>query len=134
MKKALVLLIIVALLVGCRARERDFSQFYSGDNDNVTRLIMLDGNSGEMREINNQEEIQAFFDMLETTAFMMAKDHTPRLGFLYWVDIYEDGEAVLRLTFTEDTARINGVYYLMDNNVRAELNQLYNSGVRIGSS
>lgn len=134
MKKALILLIVVLLLAGCRARERDFSQFYSGDNNNVTRLIMLDGNTGEMREVTDQEEIQAFFDMLETTAFMMQKDHTQRLGYLYWVDIYEDGQAVLRITFTEETARINGVYYLLDNNVRGELNQLYNSGVRIGSS
>lgn len=134
MKKALILLLIVPLLVGCRARVRDFSQFYAGDNNNVTRLIMQDGNSGETREITNQEEIQAFFDMLETTAFMMLKDHTPRLGYLYWVDIYEDGEAVLRLTFSEESATINGVHYLLDNNVRAELNQLYSTGVRIGSS
>jgi hypothetical protein len=134
MKKALILIIMVLLLVGCRARARDFSQFYAGDNNNVTRLIMQDGNSGETREITNQEEIQAFFDMLETTAFMMLKDHSPRPGYLYWVDIYEDGQAVLTLTFGEESATINGVHYVLDNNVRAELSQLYNSGVRISSS
>jgi hypothetical protein len=134
MKKLIFFLALMSLLVGCSARERSFDQFYKSDPATVTYLIMQDGNTGEMHRITDEKAINAFFDMLYTTSFIMQKNQIPRNDYSYWVDIYDNGGKVMRLTFTPETARVNNVYYFLDHNVRKELEQLYASGTETHSN
>ena len=134
MKKLIFVLALMSLLAGCSARERSFDQFYRGDPAAVTHLIMQDSITGEMRKITNKKEIDAFFDMLYTVSFIMQKNQIPRTDYSYWVDIYDNGGIVMRLTFTPETARVNNVYYFLDHNVRKELEQLYASGTETHSN
>lgn len=134
MRKLFIVLALMPVLAGCSARERSFDQLYRGDPAAVSYLIMQDSKTGEMRKITDEEAIDAFFDMLYTLSFVMQKNQMPRADYAYWVDIYENGGRVMRLTFTPETARINNVYYFLDLNVRKELEQLYASGTETHSN
>lgn len=135
MKKLPILVAVTLILVGCVARYRDFSDIYSEEFSNVSRLVIERGKVGggvqQTREITDEQEIRSFFDLLDSTRFVMTKDQSPWLVFLYKVDIYEDNENRLRITFTDDTARLNSTNYWLDKEVGKDLKFLFGSGVEI---
>jgi hypothetical protein len=49
------------------------------------------------------------------------------------VDIYENDENRLSITFTEETARFGSTNYWLDKNVGKDLKLLFGSGVEIKS-
>jgi hypothetical protein len=135
MKKVFIALLALALLLAaCGARERDFNQFYSGESAGVSYLVVFNNQSGEMHKVTDRKVIGVFFDLLDTTAFIMQKDQSPRSNFMYWVDIYENNEPAIRLTFTDETARVKGIYFFLDRRVKNELDKLYAAGERIEPS
>lgn len=135
MEKLLALLVITCLLVGCFARDKGFSEIHSEEFSNVTRLVIQRGRVGggvqQTREITDEQEIRSFFDLLDSTSFVRTKDQSPKVIFLYSVDIYENDENVLSITFTEETARLSGTNYWLDKNVGKDLKLLFGSGVEI---
>lgn len=131
------MLVITCLSVGCVVRDRDFSEVYSGGYSNVSRLVIhrgaIGGDITATREITDAEEIRSFFDMLDSTSFVRMKDQSPKVNFLYSVDIYENDENRLSITFTEETARMGNTNYWLDKNVGKDLKLLFGSGVEIKS-
>jgi hypothetical protein len=137
MKKVLILLAITSLLFGCVVRDRGFSEIYSRDHSNVTRLVIHRGAIGggiqATREITGEEGIRSFFDLLNSTRFVRMKDQSPKVSFLYRVEIYENDENRLQISFTEETARLGSTNYWLDKNVGKDLKLLFGSGVEIKS-
>ena len=137
MRNLLFWLALISLSTGCVARYKDFSEIYSGDCSNVTRLVIYRGAIGgsiqQTREITDEEEIRSFFDLLDSTRFVRMKNQSPKATFLYRVDIYEDDADVLKITFTEDTARFHNTNYWLDKDVGKDLKLLFGSGVKIKS-
>jgi hypothetical protein len=128
LQKFFLLLFISTIIAGCSVRARKFEKFYASDPTRVTHLVIEKGDSGEMRKVTDQKEIDAFFDLLYSLSYIMEKSQTPRDGYLYWVEIYENDANILLLTLTQDTARINNVYYLLDKDIKGELDELFRAG------
>ena len=128
LQKLVIFLFLSTIITGCALRARKFEKFYAGDPIRVTHLIIQRADTGEMRKVTDQKEIDAFFDLLYSLSYIMEKSQTPRDRYLYWVEIYEDDANVLRLTLTQDTARINNVYYLLDKDIKGELDALFQAG------
>lgn len=135
MEKLIILLAITCLVAGCVARAKDFSEIHSEEFSNVTRLVIQRGRVGggiqQTREITDEQEIRSFFALLHSISFVRMKEQSPTVIYLYRVDIYEDDETRIRITFTEDTARLGGTNYWLDKNVGKDLKLIFGSGVEI---
>jgi len=128
LQKFFIVLCISAIIAGCSVRAREFEKFYTSDPTRVTHLVIQKRDSGEMRRVTDQKEIDAFFDLLYSLSYIMEKSQTPRDGYIYSVEIYENDANILQLTLTQDTARINNVYYLLDKDIKGELDELFRAG------
>lgn len=126
MKKLVLLAALVALIGGYNPNQaRRFSDFYAGDASTITRIVMLNGVNGEIHTIADKNKIATFFSLVNALTFTRQQNQTPRGGYLYRVDLYQDKQKVLQLTFNSRAVAVNGVYYDLDSDVRERLDELY---------
>lgn len=103
------------------------TQALIGDRESISHLRMLDGNTGEVRVFAPGPEMTAALDFITSMDAQRETQQEPRTGYLYWIAGYRDGEEAFRLQFGGEVVNVDGIQYVLDQNVAAELNILYES-------
>jgi hypothetical protein len=106
---------------------RSFDELYDGGPDDVVRLLMRDGTTGEAVTTEDPEAIAAFFDLANSVTYTRQWDLRPRGGWLYYVDLFEPGSGSpdLRVTFLGTKAEVGGARYELSRDLRGELDAFY---------
>lgn len=129
MKRVLILLIISVLLVGgCLSKPAsiNFTDLYLVNTSAITKLYMLNGKNGENRTTSDVAKISEFVTLLNSLKYAKEGNQNPRSGYLYYVDLYEGGQKMHRITFAGD-AEFDTTYYSLSRNIDADLNDFFQS-------
>lgn len=78
---------------------------------NVTSVFMRSGNSGKIVSTTDKDKIQELFGLLDNRNYIKSLNQSPRTGYNYYYDFYEEGKQILRITGSGDNVNINGKYY-----------------------
>ena len=108
----LLFILLVLLLSGCGGglETKTIEEFYEKDLTDVSKITIVDGNTGyEVTTIHNKK-IQDFIDEIKNIKFIPDEDQGKRDGFRYSITLFENDEQTLQFGTTE----INGNYYHTD--------------------
>jgi hypothetical protein len=106
-KPCTFLVVLILLLTGCGLETTSLQQEYDGDLEEVSKIVLLDGNTGYRKEIQKEEQVRDFLEKIKTSKFIPDSNQEPRDGFNYSITLLEDDEAAIQFTLTE----MKGHYY-----------------------
>ena len=127
MRKLLSVLFVVLMLAGlaggCHNEDvRSFKDIYRGE---PTKISMLDGTKGLAFATEDPEFIQLLMNELHSLSLEKAKDQSPRAGYMYYADFFENETHILRVSFLGDRMSVNQVYYMLDQDINDTLREVY---------
>ena len=104
-----LLLSILFLLSGCglELETKTFEEFYEKDLNDVSKIEIVDGSTGNEVTTTDNEKIQGFIDEIRNAEFIPDDNQEKRDGFRYSVTFFENDERI----FQFGTTQINGSYY-----------------------
>lgn len=121
-KGAICVLVILFLLVGCsNLKTETFKQLYKKDLNNVSKIEILNGTTGEKKSIIDKTVINKFLDEMKDIKFVPDRDQSDRKGYRYSVTLYDKNGKSFSFTSTE----FNGHYYHSDNDVIKAMDNLF---------
>ncbi|WP_046173593.1 hypothetical protein [Domibacillus indicus] len=83
------------------------SQFYEKNLEEVTKIVIIDGNTGYSKTITDKTIIESFLDDIKDIKFIPDENQEDRSGFNYGIAFYWDEE----VTFSFSLTRIGDHYY-----------------------
>jgi hypothetical protein len=107
MKQFLLLTVLIMLLTGCGLEATSLQQEYAGNLERVTKIVILDGNTGYRKEIQSEEQVREFLEEIKSTEFIPDSNQEPRDGFNYLIKLFEEKKMTFDFTLTE----MGGHYY-----------------------
>ena len=110
MLKAIIgvtVLVLIIILSTCSLDTQTLEQFYEGNLNDVTKIRIVDGNSGYSKTVADQSAIQGFLNQIKSIKFIPYKNQEERSGFNYSITLYENEET----TFAFSLTQVNGHYY-----------------------
>lgn len=99
------------------------TEFYKGDLADVSRIEIVDGNTGFGKEVTEKEEINLFLNDIKDTKFIPEENQEQRDGFNYSISLYKNNEE----TFQFGPTYVNGNYYYTEPDIHSIFEQLYES-------
>ena len=128
MVRKLVILFVVVVLIttGCSSKSKQFSELYNGNSQNVTQLEIIDGRTGQTYKTQDKAEIEEFLKIIGTRSFSKEFSQSARVGYLYYVDLYEGSKKTSRLTFSGDV-QFDTIYYNIDKDITNDLDSYFES-------
>ncbi len=112
---AVCAVVSVILLSGCQMTPLiGVDDIFPGDLDEVDRIVILDGATGESREQVDPEGIREIVGVLRDVRWESSADQRLRTGFALYTDFYRAGRHIARLTLWERRAALTGEYYDLD--------------------
>ncbi len=119
----LVLFMIGSLAAGCQSSDvQSFEDLYQGI---PTEISILDGSRGLAYSTEDEDMIQAFMEQLHPLSLSKSEDQEPRVGYLYYVDFFENGTQAMRITVLGDKIGVNQVYYRLERDISDLVEQYY---------
>jgi hypothetical protein len=126
-KKLFILLVaIVFVISSCSNKSKQFSELYNGNAQSVTKLDMVDGRSGKRYNTQDSTKIQEFLKIMELRSFSKEFIQSTRVGYLYFVDLYEGSNKTIRLTFGDDV-QFDTIHYEIDMDITNNLDAYFES-------
>ena|SRR5690625_467755 len=107
MKYVQLSLLLLAFLSGCGLETKTLEKFYNDDLYEVTKITIVDGNTGESATSTDQEKIKLLMDDIRNIEFIPDEDQSKRDGFNYSITFYQDEKKVFQFGVNE----INGNSY-----------------------
>ena len=114
-----------------------FEEVYQSDTNEIHKLRMRSGSTGEARTTEEKERIGVFLDIMERARFVKDKDQRLRMGWRYYVDLFEsvNEDEWFRINFTRVRFERSGKqlipspYYRIENEdeIMDELTAFYES-------
>ena len=117
---AFLVLSLLAVVGGCMGDQRDFRGLLGRNPEEVTKISLRCGTTGELVEVAGDEEMGEFIALLEGKTFEKAKDQARRVGYRYYADFHRGDDTLLRLTFQGDLVSVNQTYYQVTENIPQE--------------
>lgn len=106
-KGLLFLLFFTIFLGGCGLETKTLSQFYEKNLEDVTKITILDGNTGYSKIITDKTVIEGFLDDIKDIKFIPDKNQEDRSGFNYGIVFFQDEEENFSFSLTS----IDNHYY-----------------------
>ncbi|MGP4040993.1 hypothetical protein ACTWP4_14010 [Gracilibacillus sp. D59] len=109
MKRSVVFIIVFSfvILTGCGLEKKTLTQFYDGDINKVSKVIIFDGNTGYKKTIKDNKIIESFLNEIKDIKFIPDEKQEPRDGFNYSITLYEDEKETFQFGLTQ----VNDHYY-----------------------
>ncbi|MBS4220081.1 hypothetical protein KHA96_17350 [Bacillus sp. FJAT-49711] len=110
MLRRLVVFIFVfsfVILTGCGLETKTLTQFYEGDINKVSKIVILDGNTGYKKTIEDKKTIESFLSEIKDIKFIPDENQEARSGFNYAIGLYQNGVD----DFSFGLTQINDHYY-----------------------
>lgn len=122
-----LLLPLVFVLGGCGQAEPEpslttqkLSDLYPGDIGNVDYIEIRSGSTGKLVKVTDKWVIKNWIDEVRNLEFVPDPNQEDRVGYLYWVTLYENQEA--KLSFTPSST--GGHYYLHNDQLHKKIEEL----------
>ena len=106
----LLLLVGILLATGCTAQETTIEQITNADLNDITKIVFIDGTTGEQIETEHQLKIHEFTVYLRGFMLRKSEEQVDLSGYPWAADLYQDDEIAFRVTFLSPL-NINGTYY-----------------------
>ncbi|WP_249315671.1 hypothetical protein [Bacillus sp. FJAT-49711] len=95
------------ILTGCGLETKTLTQFYEGDINKVSKIVILDGNTGYKKTIEDKKTIESFLSEIKDIKFIPDENQEARSGFNYAIGLYQNGVD----DFSFGLTQINDHYY-----------------------
>jgi hypothetical protein len=106
-KLMLTLSLLVVLLTGCGLETKTFTEFYTNNLEDVTKIEVQDGSTGYSKITTDKKVIDEFLNEIKDVQFIPEENQEDRDGFLYAISLYE-GE---QMTFIFTENEVTDYYY-----------------------
>lgn len=123
MKHTLLALLFLVLLTGCGPKTTSIEDKYNGSLDKVTKIEILDGNTGESASTKENEIIQEFIIEIKDVKFIPDDDQGKRDGFNYSITFYQEDEQKFQFGLNQ----IDAHYYHTEPDIKPTIEQFYKS-------
>lgn len=123
MKHTLLALLIFALLTSCAPETTTIEDTYNGDLHKVTKIEVLDGNTGDSTSTKEINQIETFINEIKDVRFIPDNDQSKRDGFHYSITFYQGEEQ----KFQFGVNQIDDRYYYTDPDIKPIVEQFYKS-------
>jgi|SRR5690625_692042 len=117
----LAVLIILLFMTGCGLKETTLGELYKGDLSDITKIRVVDGNTGYDVITTDQKQIFDFLNDLKHITFIPEENQEKRDGFMYSISFFENGD----VTFQFELSEINGHYYRTEPAMYPIVNEFY---------
>lgn len=84
--------------------------FDHGDFSTISKIVIMDGSTGDREMTTNQEVIQNFLDKVKDITYIPQKDQSLRTGFSYSVSLFERDEKVYSFSL-QSLSPVRGYFY-----------------------
>ncbi|QED47966.1 hypothetical protein [Cytobacillus dafuensis] len=89
----LILSILYIFIGGCSDKRVSFAELYNGDLQEITKVTITDGSTGNLHVIDSPEIISELTRELNNITFTLLKTNKEEInGVLYGIAFYEDEE------------------------------------------
>ncbi|WP_237458652.1 lipoprotein [Pontibacillus yanchengensis] len=117
----LLSLTFVLLMTGCGLKAKSLTEFYEKDLAGVSKIVIVDGNTGYERTVTDKQKINSFLDEIKDIKFIPEEKQEDRDGFNYSISLFEGNEE----TFQFNPTQVNENYYYTELDIHPIINDLY---------
>ncbi len=121
MKRVFMALLCCTFLSGCGLEPTTIEKEYEGSLDQVTKIEIVDGSTGELVFTEEKEEINQFIYEIKEIVFNPDENQEKREGFLYSIHFYENSER----TFHFSLNTIGDHYYETEPELKIMVEQFF---------
>lgn len=97
----LIFVFTVVILTGCNLETKTLTQFYDGDINNVTKIVIVDGNTGYKKTIKDKKIIESFLSEIKDVLFIPDENQEKRDGINYAITLYENENEMFQFGLTQ---------------------------------
>jgi hypothetical protein len=125
--KRLVLITIFLLIGGCTNNDsKSLADLYPGDLSKVNHIEIRSGSTGELVTITDNRKVQDWLSRVSGMEFIRDSNQEEKVGYLYYVDLFEDEERKLRFT----PGDVEGNYYIYNKELETEIHDLFEQSTK----
>jgi hypothetical protein len=131
MTRLLCLVLMVLFLGACSVPEKayHFSDITEVKEEEVSRVEMRDGSTGELRTVVQREDIEALFNILKTLEYTRQTPQNQTTGYTYYADFYSGDNRLLRITFSGERVQVDNTNYLINREILDFLEKIFKSAI-----
>lgn len=94
---------------------KSFSDTFKQELTNISKISILDGNTGQIYDINDIESIRVIIDAFKQAQYKKIISRESPVGYRYSIDFFsEDGTEAFHLILTSRTVSISKVRYYIN--------------------
>lgn len=123
MKHTILAFFVLILLTGCGLKTTTIEKQYNGNLDKVSKIEILDGNTGESVSTKDKKQIQAFITEIKGVEFIPDEDQSKRDGFNYSITFYQDDDKKFQFGLNQ----LENNYYHTDPDIKPTIEQFFES-------
>ncbi|PFA66799.1 hypothetical protein CN378_12940 [Bacillus sp. AFS015802] len=117
-------MLTLIVLAGCGLETQTLSEFYPKDLDDVTKITLVDGSTGNKKYTTNQVVIKKFLNQIKAITFIPDDNQEERTGWRYSITLYQQNERTFQFTLTE----IEEHYYHSKPDIFPIVDEFYENG------
>lgn len=102
----LIILVLLAL-TGCGLKTQTLTEFYPMDLNDVTKITIVDGSTGNEKTITNQGVVEELLAEIKDTEFIPDQNQEERADWRYSISLYQENEHTFQFTLNG----VDGHYY-----------------------
>jgi Cdc6-like AAA superfamily ATPase len=122
MKKTFGLIFFIAFaLVGCGLETKTLSQFYEKNLDDVNKIVIVDGSTGNKKTVTENEVIKEFLSEIKDIKFILDENQEKREGWRYSIKLFQDDKPAFQFGLSE----VNENYYYTEPDIYPIVENFY---------
>ncbi|WP_019415360.1 hypothetical protein [Paenisporosarcina sp. TG20] len=114
------LLLVSSLFAGCGLETKTLPEFYERDLDDVNKIVIIDGSTGDRKTIIDNVVINEFLSEIKDIKFIPEKNQEGRVGWRYSITLFHDEQ-----TFQFGLTQINEDYYYTEPDIHPIVDNFY---------
>jgi len=120
MKRFIYIITSVFFIAACESEPLTLNDFYQRDIEDVTKIEIIDGSTGDKKVVNDKQIIDDLLYQIKEIKFIPDENQEKRTGYLYNVSLYQGNE-----TYSFSSNKINDTYYFTEPNIEPILQDFY---------
>jgi hypothetical protein len=117
-----VIILILFIVTGCDLETKTLTEFYSTDLNDVTKITVIDGSTGNKKVMTDQGVVEEFLAEIKDIEFIPDKNQEKRTGWRYSITLYQQDE---QRTFQFTLNEVDGHYYHTKPDIYPVVNGFY---------
>jgi hypothetical protein len=111
------------LLTGCGLKTQTLNEFYDNELSNISKIVILNGNTGEKKSTVDKERINTFLAEIKNIKFIPEENQEDRDGFNYSISLFDENKK----TFQFGPTFVNENYYYTNPDIHPIIDNFYES-------